>query len=145
MPVEARAGLQNRKRAGRCNTNPVFPWLEGLHDRMIGRVEMPGGMLILRIVTAPDMSTDETDTQMHPGVTHFQTLLTAIGARGDLSYLVEVAALFCHRSLFPFKHLYACLYSTNLPSMKICPLHSLWRVGKRTEGSFSQFELPIWK
>src|SRR5258706_7306641 len=43
---------------------PEFLWLEGLHDRMIGRVGMPGGMPIPRIVTAADMSTDETDTQM---------------------------------------------------------------------------------
>ncbi len=26
---------------------PVFPWLEGLHDRMIGRVEVLGGVLVL--------------------------------------------------------------------------------------------------
>jgi hypothetical protein len=42
-------------------------------------VEMFGGMLILRVIAAADMTTDETDTQMHPGVTHFQALLTAIG------------------------------------------------------------------
>jgi hypothetical protein len=81
---------------------PVLTRLEGLNDGMIGRVEMLGGMLILRIVAAADMSTDETDTQMHPGVPHFQALLAAIGARGDLSYLVKVMTLSCHRSLFPF-------------------------------------------
>ena len=81
---------------------PVLLWLEGLHDRMVGRVEMPGGMFILRIVTAADMSTDQTDTQMHPGVTHFQALLAAIGARCDLSDLVEVTTLVCHRFLLSF-------------------------------------------
>jgi hypothetical protein len=78
---------------------PVLPWLEGLNDRMVGGVEMPGGVLILRIVAAADVSTDETDTQMHPGVTHFQALLAAIGAWCDLSDLVEVATLLCHRFL----------------------------------------------
>ena len=102
MPVEARAGLQNRKRAGQCNTNPVFPWLEGLHDRMIGRVEMPGGVLILRIVTAPDMSTGETEAQVHPGITDFQAVLAPIGARRDVTYLVEVATLLCHVCMLSF-------------------------------------------
>jgi hypothetical protein len=39
---------------------------------MSGRVEMLGGMLILRIVAAADMTTDEADTQVHPGVTIFR-------------------------------------------------------------------------
>jgi hypothetical protein len=80
---------------------PVLPWLEGLNDRMIGFVEMLGGMLILRIVAAADMPTDEADTQMHPGVTDFQTILATIGARGDLSYFVEMMTLFVHSSFFP--------------------------------------------
>ena len=69
---------------------------------MIGRVEMFGGMLILRIVAATDMSTDEADTQMHPGITHFQALLAAIGARGDLSYLVKMTTGLCHMFLLSF-------------------------------------------
>src|SRR5712691_656828 len=36
---------------------PVLPWLEGLDNRVSGRVEMLGGVLILRRVTAADMST----------------------------------------------------------------------------------------
>jgi hypothetical protein len=69
---------------------------------MIGRVEMFGGMLILRIVAATDMSTDETDTQVHPGITHFQALLAAIGARCDLSYLVKMTTGLCHMFLLSF-------------------------------------------
>ena len=151
MFVEPRCGQQNRERAGQCNTTPR---LEGLNDRVVGRVEMLGGMLILRIVAAADMTTDETETQMHPGITYFQAILAAIGARCDLSYLVKMTTLFCHRFLFPFsfssarapfKHFYSCFCSTNSPSMKILTLHEIWRVGKRTEGSFSQFKLPLWK
>ena len=33
---------------------------------MVGRVEMPGGVLILRIVTAAHMSTGETEAQVYP-------------------------------------------------------------------------------
>ena len=76
--------------------SPVLVWLEGLNERVSGRVEMLSGMLILRIVTAADMSTDETDAQMYPGVTHFQALLAAIGACCDLSYLVQMTTLLCH-------------------------------------------------
>ncbi len=69
---------------------------------MVGRVEMPGGVLILRIVAATDMSTGETEAQVHPGITRFQTVLTSIGARRNLAYLVEVATLLCHMILFSF-------------------------------------------
>src|SRR2546427_4562936 len=67
---------------------PVLTRLEGLNDRVVGGVEMPGGVLILRIVTATDMSTGETEAQVHPGITRFQTILTAIGTGCHLSYLV---------------------------------------------------------
>jgi hypothetical protein len=93
---------------------------------MFGRVEMLGGMLILRIVAAADMTTDETDTQMHPCIPDSQTILAAIGAGCDLSYLVKMTTLFCHRSLFPFKYFYSCLCSTNSPSIKIWTLHQKW-------------------
>ena len=63
---------------------------------------MPGGVLILRIVAATDMSSGETPAQVHPGITQAQTVLTSIGARRDLAYLVEVATLLCHMFLFSF-------------------------------------------
>src|SRR5713101_2286691 len=61
--------------------DPVLSRLEGLDDRVVGRVEMFGGVLILRVVTATDMSTGETEAQVHPGISHFQTFLAPIGAR----------------------------------------------------------------
>jgi hypothetical protein len=67
---------------------------------MVGRVEMPGGVLILRIVTAPDMSTRETEAQVDPGIPNFQTVLTTIGARCDVLYLIQMCTAFCH-VLFP--------------------------------------------
>src|SRR5216684_270017 len=81
---------------------PVLTRLEGLDNRVVGRVEMPGGVLILRIVTATDMSTGETESQMHPGISHFQTFLAPIGARRDDTYQVEVATLLCHVCMLSF-------------------------------------------
>jgi len=78
---------------------PVLPGLERLDNRVVGGVKMPGGVLILRIVTATDMSTGETEAQMHPGITRFQAILAPIGARRDLTYLVEVATVLCHACL----------------------------------------------
>ena len=65
-------------------------------------MEMSGGVLILRIITATDMSTGETEAQVQPAISNFQTVLTSIGARRDLAYLVEVATLLCHMFLFSF-------------------------------------------
>jgi hypothetical protein len=45
-------------------------------------------VLILRIVTATDMATGETEAQVHPGITRFQTILTTIRTGCNLSYLV---------------------------------------------------------
>ena len=81
---------------------PVLTRLPGLDNRVVGRVEMPGGVLILRIVTAADMSTGETEAQVHPGITHFQAVLAPIGARRDVTYLVEVATLLCHMCMLSF-------------------------------------------
>jgi hypothetical protein len=81
---------------------PVLTRLEGLDNRVVGRVEMPGGVLVLRIVTATDMSTGEAEAQVHPGITHFQAFLAPIGARRDVTYLVEVATLLCHVCMLSF-------------------------------------------
>ena len=40
-------------------TAPVFAWLEGLDDRVIGRMEVFGRVLVLRGVAAANMPTDE--------------------------------------------------------------------------------------
>jgi hypothetical protein len=73
---------------------PVFSRLKGLDDRVVGGMEMPGRVLILGVVTAAHMATGEAEAQMDPGVTDFQAILAAIGAGGDLSYLVEMRTLF---------------------------------------------------
>jgi hypothetical protein len=116
---------------------PVFSWLERLNDWVIGLVEMPGGMLILRIVTAAHMPAFQANTQMDPGVTHFQAFLTPSGAGCDLSYLVKMMTLFCHISLSPFKYFYACFCSTNSPSLYSIYSSLQWQVGTWTDFRFA--------
>ena len=60
---------------------------------MVRRVEMPGGVLILRIVTAANMPAFKTEAQVDPRVSDSQTLLTAIGTGRDRSYLVKMGTL----------------------------------------------------
>ena len=55
---------------------------------MVGRVKMLGGVLILRIVATADMPAFETEAQVYPRIPDSQTILTAIRAGSNLSYLV---------------------------------------------------------
>ena len=68
---------------------------------MVGRMKMFGGVLILRIVTATDMSTGETEAQVYPGISNFQTVLTSIGARCDFLYLIKMRTSLCHVLFLP--------------------------------------------
>ena len=67
---------------------PVLSRLKGLDNRVIGRVEMFGGVLILRRVTAANMPAFETEAQVYPRIPDSQTILTAIRAGCNWSYLV---------------------------------------------------------
>src|SRR5207248_7183520 len=62
---------------------------------------MLGGVLILRIVAATDMSTRETEAQVDPGISNFQTVLTSIGARCDVLYLIKMRTSLCHVLFLP--------------------------------------------
>ena len=66
---------------------------------MVGRVEMLGGVLILRRVAAADMPAFETEAQVNPRIPDSQTILTAIRAGCHLSYLVEMGTL-CSQDCF---------------------------------------------
>jgi hypothetical protein len=68
---------------------------------MVGRVEMLGCVLVLRIVTAAYMSTYETEAQVYPGISDFQTVLTSIGARCDVLYLIKMRTSLCHVLFLP--------------------------------------------
>jgi hypothetical protein len=60
---------------------------------MRGFVKMFCGVLVLRAVAAPHVATLQAQSQMHPGVAHFQTLFASLGRFWFyLSYLIQVRA-----------------------------------------------------
>ena len=68
---------------------------------MVGRVEMPGRVLVLGRVAAAHMSTGETEAQVDPGISHFQTVLTSLGARCDVLCLIKMRTGLCHVLFLP--------------------------------------------
>src|SRR5216684_4578835 len=62
---------------------PVFIRLEGLDNRVVGRVKMLGGVLILRRIATADMPAFETEAPVYPRIPVSQTIFTSIGARCD--------------------------------------------------------------
>jgi len=76
---------------------PVFAGLERLYDRVAGGVKVPGGMLVLRGIAAANMPAFEAETQVYPRIADFQTILTPIGARCDLLYLIKMCTYLCHK------------------------------------------------
>jgi hypothetical protein len=52
--------------------------------------EVPGGVPVLRGITAADVAADFAKAQMNPRIAHLQALLTPIGLRGWVLYLVQV-------------------------------------------------------
>src|SRR5215210_3478508 len=63
---------------------------------MVGGVEMPGGMFVLRRVAAADVTAAAAETQVHPGIPHRQALLAAVGAGSDVLYLINMGAIGGH-------------------------------------------------
>ncbi len=47
------------------------------------------------------MSTRETEAQVYPGISNFQTVLTAIGAWCDVLYLIKMRTALCHVLFLP--------------------------------------------
>src|SRR5689334_9023814 len=69
---------------------PILPWLERLDDRVVRRVKMFGGVLVLGRVTAAHMSTNAAEAQMHPRIAYLQALFAAIPARRHVADLIQV-------------------------------------------------------
>jgi len=82
--------------SGRYSTSASPPWLEGLDDGVVGRVEMLYGMLIFRGIAAANMPAFQTDTQVNPAIPRLQTILTPLRARRDIVYMVKMRTLLCH-------------------------------------------------
>ena len=61
--------------------SPVLARLEGLHDGVLGLMEVLGGVLVLGGIAAAHVAADEAFAQVHPGVAHLQAFLAAFAAR----------------------------------------------------------------
>ena len=71
------------------------------HDRVLRRVEMLGGVLVLRTVTAAHVTTVQAHAQVNPGVASLQTLFTALCVGADVADRIEVCTLLSHGVLRP--------------------------------------------
>lgn len=80
---------------------PIFPWLKRAYNGVLGRMIVPGGMLVFRGVATADMPTDETFTQVYPTISHSQAFFTALRTRRHLSNLIKVRTLLRHDVFVP--------------------------------------------
>ena len=71
---------------------PGFSRFERLDNRVGGLVKVHGGVLVLGRIAAPYVATFEAEAQVHPGITHFQTFLTALAAGFDVVDFIQVRA-----------------------------------------------------
>jgi hypothetical protein len=63
---------------------PILAGFYGTDNWMLGRVEMLGGMCILRRIAATYVSAEQAHAQMHPGIAHFQAFLATLRLGMDL-------------------------------------------------------------
>jgi hypothetical protein len=77
-------GPTNSGRLKQClvhiTPSPILPRLHRFDDRVAGIVVMPGRVLILRRITAPDVAAGHANPQMHPRISGSQAILAAAGA-----------------------------------------------------------------
>src|SRR5919198_5748417 len=90
---------------------PVLARLERLHERVAGGVEMLGGMLVLRRVTAADVPANEALAQVDPRLSRFQAVLAAVRARRHIPDLVQVRAGYRRHHFSPLVTLAPYQYS----------------------------------
>ena len=57
---------------------PVFVGLVRFYDGVVRRVVVPGGVLVLRVIAAADVSARLAQAQMHPVVPYLQAVLAAV-------------------------------------------------------------------
>ena len=76
---------------------------------MPGGVEVLRGMLVLRVVATADMTADQTNPQVEPGVADFQAVLAAIRAGWTILDQIFMAAPGCpaHKPGFYILHRHA--------------------------------------
>ena len=67
---------------------------------MFGAMEVLGGVLVFRAVTAAYVAATEAQTQVNPRISRFQAFLTALSAGLNLVYFVYMGAGGRHMSPF---------------------------------------------
>jgi hypothetical protein len=73
--------------------HPGFPWLIRANQRVLGLVEMFGGVFVLRRVAAPHMPALKAQAQVNPCVAGFHTVLAHVLIRLSNLDLIQVRAL----------------------------------------------------
>jgi hypothetical protein len=71
---------------------PIFAGLEGLHDGVVGRMIMFGGVLVLGTVAAAHVAAGQAQAKVNPAVAHLQTLLASGGMGLYVANLIDVRA-----------------------------------------------------
>src|SRR5881397_934580 len=78
--------------------SPTFGRVVAFDDRMAGRVEVLGGVMVRRAVAAADVAARPAEPQMHPDRIDLQALLAAERAGDDLADAGRVGAFVSHWS-----------------------------------------------
>src|SRR3977135_581486 len=81
---------------------PAFRRIVALDDRMLGGVEVLGGMLVGGIVATADVTATAADPQMQPLAAALEAFLATKRARRDIADAGDVSAAFCHPRPLPY-------------------------------------------
>ncbi|GCE02691.1 hypothetical protein KDAU_00200 [Dictyobacter aurantiacus] len=68
---------------------------------MIGLVEMPGRMPVLRGIAASDMAADKAETQVNPAIARLEAILASTARWRHILHLIQMRTTFSH--FFSFK------------------------------------------
>src|SRR6266403_6096543 len=77
---------------------PIFPTFERGDDRVLGRSEMLGSVLVLRLVAASDVPAGSTQPKVDPRVAHGEAFLAAAGVRHRRHDRAQMGAVRGHRN-----------------------------------------------
>jgi hypothetical protein len=72
--------------------------LKRLNNGMVRRLKMLGRVLVFGRVTAADMSAAQAQSELNPSVAGLQAIFASLRAGCNVMDLIEVGALFRHRS-----------------------------------------------
>ena len=80
--------------------HPGFARFDRTHERVLGLLEVFGGMLVFGRVAASDMTALETQTQVHPGIAGFHALFADVfGGMKDADLIEMGTVWFLHEFL----------------------------------------------